>query len=151
LPRKQEATSLSTLVVLVPIVAVIILELILVFRLHFTSTTVEEVSVIIALFLGLIMGVKTGVSLSDRYHTKSLREFTIKTLKHTDSVKKLYKKLSDKEREIAQVEKELSVSSHKISSLENKIATLEKELAKKDQMVSKIVKDFSKGSKKRVQ
>jgi uncharacterized protein HemX len=149
LAEKLGGISLSTLVVIIPVVVLIFLELILVFGLHFTSTTLE-VSAIVALTLGLIMGVKTGISLSDRYHTKSLREFALKTLKHADSVKKLYKKLSDKEREIAQVEKELSVNSHKISSLENKISTLEKELAKKDQMVSRIIKDFSKLSKKRV-
>jgi septal ring factor EnvC (AmiA/AmiB activator) len=136
-------------VVIIPIVVLIFLELIFVFRLHFTSTTLQ-VSAIVALVLGFIMGAKTGVSLSDRYHTKSLKEFTIKTLKHADSVKKLYKKLSDKEREIAQAEKELSISSHRISLLESKISTLEKELAKKDQMVSKIIKDFSRSSKKRV-
>jgi hypothetical protein len=148
LAKKQRRASLGTVVVIIPIVVLIFLELILVFRLHFTSTTLE-VGAIVALTLGFIMGVKTGISLSDRYHTKSLREFTIKTIKHADSIKKLYKKLSEKEREVAHVEKELSVSSHKISSLENKISALEKELAKKDQMISKMIRGFSKVPRKR--
>lgn len=134
--EKRKGISLSDLVVVVPIVALVCLELILVFHLHLTTTSLK-VSLVVSLILGLIMGIKTGISLSDRYQSKALKEFTIETFK-TD--KKLYEKLSGEERKMAEIKKELAVSDYKKTDLESKISELEKELSEKDKTISKILK-----------
>jgi len=139
---KRKGISLSDLVVVIPIVALVCLELILVFHLHLTTTSLK-VSLVVALILGLIMGIKTGISLSDRYQSKTLKEFTVETFK-TD--KKLYEKLSDKERKMAEIKKELAVSDYKKTYLVSKISELEKELVEKDQTISKILKGLFENS-----